>query len=536
MKRLRQLYRNAPIATRNQVPNLFFSLVILLSLLPLLILNELLQQKFVEFTLELIIWLVLAFALVLLFRGKFRAAVLLSILFSLIAATALVMVINAQSSFQGYQTALIMLVPLILTVTISDNEWYTAVVSAAGLTVIFLISFFRIRPVLSADELVFLNERTLVAAALYAMISLLAFRVARSQIHSMKHIDRNHRESLDTIHKIRELMERSGKQVNASKLLENDFQTIILGADRIQDELRSLITDSLTLRQGMQNASEAIDHSNQLVGKFNLQIDEQNSVVLESTAAVNEMSASLDSVADITARKHESAERLLTDAENGLLMMEESARTVAAAVQQAEKLLEVNTIISGIADQTNLLSMNAAIEAAHAGNSGRGFAVVAGEIRKLAHSTGENSRIIAENLKQLTHSMEASQQSTTVTRKGFQQIVQEIREISSAFQEITSSTMELSQGGKEILNAMQVLQNSSMIIHEGSQTIASEQDNALQQFQKVEAFVGNIDSASEKIRTALEAIDTALQHQKTLLTETTERSSELFQSIETLTS
>lgn len=508
--------------------------MILLSLLPVLLVNELIQGDYLEFALEFTIFLLIGVALFQLFRGKYRSAVTIPIITSILAATALALVLTPQSSFQVYQVSLYMTVPLVLTVTISDSTWYPAGVAVSGVVVILLIAFTRIRPVLDGVEAEAFLERTVVPIALYGMASLLSLRISYGNIRSLQRTEAEHQHGLETIAKIAAIVQRSDENLNAARLLENDFQTILAGAERIATAVHALDDDAGTLQEGMSGANQAINTTNNLVEQFHHQVDEQNSVVLEATASVNQMSASLDNVADITSRKHTTAEKLLVEAEQGLRTMDDNNQAVQDMVKLANQLLEINTIISGIAEQTNILSMNAAIEAAHAGEAGRGFSVVAEEIRKLATSTSENSRIIAESIKQLSSGMEISQRSAAAMQHSFTAVVKEIREISAAFSEITNSTAELSQGGREILSAMQILQNSSTVIHDGSTNISTEQQNALQQFRHVESFVGQIGEASQRIQQALQSITEALESQRVLVSQSTRKSGELFSAVSQL--
>jgi hemerythrin-like metal-binding protein len=118
-------------------------------------------------------------------------------------------------------------------------------------------------------------------------------------------------------------------------------------------------------------------------------------------------------------------------------------------------------IINDIAARTNLLAMNAAIEAAHAGASGRGFAVVAGEIRKLAETTSQNAHQISDRLAALVGRIDEARAASTETSNAFTEIEGGVTEVSDAFTEITGSTRELSAGTKEVVTATEALRDLS---------------------------------------------------------------------------
>jgi methyl-accepting chemotaxis protein len=143
-------------------------------------------------------------------------------------------------------------------------------------------------------------------------------------------------------------------------------------------------------------------------------------------------------------------------------LIEENANDV-------KEILEIIEIINNVASQTNLLSMNAAIEAAHAGDSGRGFAVVAEEIRKLAESTNENSKRIRKTITTIADRIQQILESSNESRDSFQTIDSETKQNSQAMAEIASTMKELSLGSNEIMDAMNSLSNSTQEIQDNSE-------------------------------------------------------------------
>ena len=200
---------------------------------------------------------------------------------------------------------------------------------------------------------------------------------------------------------------------------------------------------------------------------MNHQIVSQAAMVEESTASITEMMASIQSVSEITQREKASTDRLVGAAENG----GEKVTVMISAVRQIENSIssiqEITQMISRIASQTNMLSMNAAIEAAHAGDYGRGFAVVAEEIRKLAETSSENSREIAGILKNMVSSIDGVSESAEQTDVVFRSINKEIVDVSTAFSEIYASMTELQSGGRQILDAVASLQEVTSTVKDG---------------------------------------------------------------------
>ena len=136
----------------------------------------------------------------------------------------------------------------------------------------------------------------------------------------------------------------------------------------------------------------------------------------------------------------------------------------------------MSKVIQQISEQTNLLAMNAAIEAAHAGESGKGFAVVADEIRKLAENSGTEAKKIADVLAEIKKMIDEAYEGTVSTQKEFENIVKRSSEVKAMELEIKNAISEQNNGGKLILDAVSRLKDSEQAVAEASkELLATEQ-------------------------------------------------------------
>jgi hypothetical protein len=172
-------------------------------------------------------------------------------------------------------------------------------------------------------------------------------------------------------------------------LIEEDRETI----DSLNQNLEIQVEKSLDFMKGI----------NELIDNLNNQILRQASAIEESSAAIEEMMATINNTANMAQKRQSAIQDLVSNVEQGRASMRETIEAVESISKGVEGVGATIKVIGGIAANTNLLSMNAAIEAAHAGDAGRGFAVVSGEIRRLSETTRENSQNIAHILTEIVN-------------------------------------------------------------------------------------------------------------------------------------
>lgn len=239
-------------------------------------------------------------------------------------------------------------------------------------------------------------------------------------------------------------------------------------ATRINGSVLTIHEQIEKLEEDILSSMAAVEEITRTIESFGQQITTQSSSVMQTSAAIEEMDASIKSVRSITGKKRESITSLVTRTVEGKTQMEEMGHIVQEVNDSIDTIHQITGVINNIAAQTGLLSMNAAIEAAHAGDAGRGFAVVAEEIRNLSESTTENSRLIAGSLKTIIANIKNVMEHSARNLDIYSDIVNESNEIANAFSEIHAATEELEEGSGEIVNATQTLQDISALIKQGS--------------------------------------------------------------------
>ena len=192
------------------------------------------------------------------------------------------------------------------------------------------------------------------------------------------------------------------------------------------------------------------------------------------------MVASIKSVSATADAKRTALKNLQRVIEEGRSEIESTTMTVEELERSVSSLLEATKVINEIASQTNILSMNAAIEAAHAGDAGRGFAVVAEEIGKLASSTAENAHLINDSLTRNTSEIHNLARFARGVDSQYTLIEEGISTVDSAFSEITASTHELSAGADQITEMVESLRSTTSEVREGSTQIKGQ----LEEFHK----------------------------------------------------
>ena len=155
--------------------------------------------------------------------------------------------------------------------------------------------------------------------------------------------------------------------------------------------------------------------------------------------------------------------------------------------------------------------MNAAIEAAHAGESGKGFAVVADEIRKLAESSGEQSNTIASVLKKIKGSIDKIALSTDAVIERFEAIDRNVKVVSEQEEEVRRAMEEQGTGSKQISEYISKLNDISQVIKEDSEEMRTGSREILAESKNLEGLTGDIDQGMEGMARGADQINTAVQ-------------------------
>jgi len=232
--------------------------------------------------------------------------------------------------------------------------------------------------------------------------------------------------------------------------------------------------ENLMVKQenGAMEAGEAVGDIKANIDSLKKMIEEQTDSVNMSSSAIEEMTANIHSVTQTLAENSRNVDVLTEASENGKAGLQLVAREIQKIARDSEGLLEINSVMENIASQTNLLSMNAAIEAAHAGETGRGFAVVAGEIRKLAESSEQQSKTTAEMLKKIKASIDNITKSSNDVLERFGAIDTSVKTVAVHEQNILNAMEEQEVGGKQILESIGRLRDITMSVKKGSEQMA----------------------------------------------------------------
>ncbi len=271
----------------------------------------------------------------------------------------------------------------------------------------------------------------------------------------------------------------------------------------------------------------AVEEIAQNIQSLENMIETQSSGVVEASAAVEEMIGNISSVNNSVGYMAQSFDALIQNTEAGIQRQNDVNQRIRNIEEQSKALQTANKTISDIAGQTNLLAMNAAIEAAHAGEAGKGFSVVADEIRKLSETSSAQSKTIREELLKIEGSINdvvsASQASTDMfvevsnsitqtqqlvlqikgameeQQEGSKQIGDALKLMNDNTSEVRAASHEMAEGNKSILVEIDQLRNTTGVIRDSMDKISSsagdikETSNALSEIaNSVEAAVGQI--------------------------------------------
>ncbi|WP_028972764.1 methyl-accepting chemotaxis protein [Spirochaeta cellobiosiphila] len=238
-------------------------------------------------------------------------------------------------------------------------------------------------------------------------------------------------------------------------------------------------------------AKESMITSQELIGNIEnsvIQVEKQTTSMSQSSSSIEQM---IRSISDTTeqinkVRKHTSDIKEVFTA--GQEKVDKTIDSVGRVANYSDSLIEINDIISGIASQTNLLAMNAAIEAAHAGEAGKGFSVVADEIRKLAEDTAIHTQTSSHNLIRIRDEIDASLVAAREAGDTFSEMNKGIILIDKETQNIDTAMVEHDQANKVVLEQLNVTQKATNELKTSINEISSEGSSLLDAMKKLSDF------------------------------------------------
>ncbi len=423
---------------------------------------------------------------------------------------------------------------------VMSKDWFILLVAVAVVAVVmtYLGRFYATEIPARYEYLNYETVAILSGGALVIMVGLLFFasrRESMAQVENLKErLEELSAASGDLTREVRLLhFDKIGEIVAEMNLFIGGLRGMI---GELMDAFDSLAETGEELREHVESAGGRIaastnaverirgetKHQNAKVGessasaqkiaghieKLDALIDEQGDGLKNSASGVEEIVTKVSSTAEIFEELSEKSEILSNEAEEGNGRITRVEEEMGELAQRARSLEEANTLIADIANQTNLLAMNAAIEAAHAGEAGRGFAVVAGEVKKLAENSAEHSRTIGEDLSRTIESIEEIVVSVREARNTFSKVRDLTKETGEMEERLLYLTREQREKGREVLDSLSELEKISTQVNDFVSSINGEA-------RTIAADLHQLDKISDHVEEhAAEAADEAIEMKK----------------------
>jgi methyl-accepting chemotaxis protein len=301
------------------------------------------------------------------------------------------------------------------------------------------------------------------------------------------------------VEKLREIVKAINRAItllnHGAEHLRGQAEQMTVAVTAISQMIEEIHRQALEQDQRAVSVHRGVSAVQEQISSLDWMLGQQASGVEQSFATIGYISSAIETTTENTRKIASRSERLVENAESGKRTQKETSASISGMVSQIENLIEANGAITKIAAQTNLLAMNAAIEAAHAGDAGRGFAVVAEEIRGLSETSRKHSKIITGHIKEIEQAIAVIVKASGKATASFENIDLDIRELSSMIQDVSQAIEGLRRGIREILEGIKV-------IYEGTQGISSAgrrmKEESLPVFSEIRDLIGNIKTIMEQ--------------------------------------
>jgi methyl-accepting chemotaxis protein len=309
----------------------------------------------------------------------------------------------------------------------------------------------------------------------------------RSLLHIRDNL-RKHVEGLQ-IHTLK--MSETGKSLN--NIVGQSSESLVV----INDSMQVVQTKADSQLESVKQTAGSMENIITSIQSLNHAVRTQKDHITQSSTSIEQMVANIGSIRSVATRADETTKVLSSSSENGRKLLSQISEELTGIQSRSTDLQNANQSIATIAAQTNILAMNAAIEAAHAGEAGKGFAVVAAEIRKLAELADKESNAIYTEITAMRKAIEQVSGVSNETLQTMETIFTEINSMNASFSVIYSAVEEQAAGGAQILNGLKVIQEMSEQVKAGIGTINQGSELI---HKEVESLEGVSHEVSEQVR------------------------------------
>ena len=328
-------------------------------------------------------------------------------------------------------------------------------------------------------------------------------------------LSNNFNSTLENIKKLILLIKNESQNLSGigTKLVGNTNNTAA-EVNQIAASIQNIKTRVINQSASVTETNATMEQINLSINKLNGYVERQSANVSQSSSAIEQMLANIQSVTQTLIKNTDNVKELMDASEIGRTGLQDVAADIQGIARESDGLLEINSVMENIASQTNLLSMNAAIEAAHAGDAGKGFAVVADEIRKLAENSSEQSKTISAVLKKIKESIDKIIKSTDDVLGKFEAIDNSVKTVYDQEENIRNAMEEQGEGSKQILEAISELneitkqvKTGSEEMLEGSKEIITEGRNLEKATQEITGDMGEMAKSADQINITVNEVN-----------------------------